>query len=759
MFGGVICATAWRRRPFLYLRTGLNRRAMGGATDEFADMGYRRVGFLLAPALGALAALALQGCGGGGGDGPSDTPETPTTGFVVDCVAGERPVADTDVFLERAFPNLSFNSPVALLQAPGDESRWFVVEKGGRVLVFDNAEDASLTQTFIDIGDRVNAGFSESGLLGMAFHPDFKNNRRVIMSYTRSGSPLVSYISRFSSADGGASLDPGSEQVLLTVAQPYSNHNGGQVAFGPDGYLYIGLGDGGSGGDPDGNGQDVNTLLGAMLRIDVDSGTPYAIPNDNPFAQGGGRAEIYAWGLRNPWRWSFDRDTGDLWLGDVGQNQWEEVDRVGLGGNYGWNIREGAHCYGGGSCSTVGLIDPVAEYSHSEGCSVTGGYVYRGTSIPGLNGVYVYGDFCSGRIWGLVEDAQAGLVPELLVDSDFSISAFGQGQDGELYVLHFAADGAIYRLVPQASQSQALSPTALSATGCVDTADPTQPAAKMLAYEINAPFWSDDADKARWFALPDDTAIHIDANEDWELPIGSVTMKHFRVGGRLIETRLYMRHTDGSWAGYSYEWNDAQTDASLVIGGKSRDLGAQIWHYPSSAQCMECHTVAAGRSLGLETAQLNRDVADGAGSTVNQLSALEQRGLLDAPLADDPVNLPALTEPADTGASLADRSRAYLHTNCAQCHRPGGPTPANIDVRYDTPMVDMGICDVLPEQGDLGVASARIVAPGDPASSILSLRMQRRDVHAMPPLGSELVDADGVQLMIDWITAMDAACS
>ena len=351
------------------------------------------------------------------------------------------------VSLERVFSNLSFDRPVALFQAPGDTERWFVVEQGGRVLVFADDPQVDQAEVFIDIRDRVDDGPSEAGLLGMAFHPDFAENHQVFLSYTRSGDPLVSYVSRFISPDGGKTLDPDSETPLLTLDQPFGNHNGGGIGFGPDGYLYIGFGDGGSGGDPDGNGQNTHTLLGAMLRIDVDSATPYAIPPDNPFAQGGGRGEIYAWGLRNPWRWSFDRSGGALWVGDVGQNQWEEIDRVERGGNYGWNIREGRHCFPSAPCDSTGLIDPVTEYSHAEGCSVTGGYVYRGMAIPALQGVYLYGDFCSGRLWGLACDAAGTPATRVLQDTGLLISSFAEGHDGEVYVLDYSGGG-LYRVAP-----------------------------------------------------------------------------------------------------------------------------------------------------------------------------------------------------------------------------------------------------------------------------------------------------------------------
>ena len=347
--------------------------------------------------------------------------------------------------LERAFPGIPLASPVLLLQAPARPDRWYVVERAGRVLRFADDPGASRADVVIDLRERVDTA-GEGGLLGMAFHPDFAANGRVFLSYTvdgrAPGSPLESRIARFTSRDGGDTLDPASERIVLRLDQPYANHNGGHVAFGPDGMLYAGFGDGGAAGDPRGHGQDTGTLLGAMLRLDVDAAEPYAIPPDNPFAGGGGRGEIFAWGLRNPWRWSFDRETGTLWAGDVGQNAWEEIDRVERGGNYGWNVREGTHCYRADGCRTAGLTDPVVEYGHDAGCSVTGGYVYRGETIPALRGVYLYGDFCSGLVWGW--PTAGGGPAERLVDTGISLVSFAEGLDGELFAIDIG--GGLYRL-------------------------------------------------------------------------------------------------------------------------------------------------------------------------------------------------------------------------------------------------------------------------------------------------------------------------
>ena len=356
-----------------------------------------------------------------------------------------RPLAAVE--LEPAFPGLEFDRMV-LLTYPDDESgRLFVVLQPGRIVVFENDPGVESAETFLDIRERVNDSGNEEGLLGLAFDPAFAENGYFYVNYTASG-PRRTVVSRFSVSAGDPDrADADSELVFLEVPQPYRNHNGGHVAFGPDGMLYVGLGDGGSGGDPRGNGQDTSTLLGTILRVDVsalDETGGYAVPPDNPFAGGDGtaRGEIWAYGLRNPWRFSFDRETGDLWAADVGQNRYEEIDLIRPGRNYGWNVMEGAHCYRRAGCDTRGLEFPVAEYGRDGGCSVTGGYVYRGRRLPTLYGAYLYADFCSGKIWALRYDGAAVTEQMLIADTGLSISSFGEDASGEVYVLTF--EGAVY---------------------------------------------------------------------------------------------------------------------------------------------------------------------------------------------------------------------------------------------------------------------------------------------------------------------------
>ena len=427
---------------------------------------------------------------------------------------------------------------------------------------------------------------------------------------------------------------------------------------------------------------------------------------------------------------------------------------VTAGKNYGWRCREGAHDFNTGGtpgCETADLTDPVTEYDHDDGVSITGGYVYRGLQNTSLGGRFLFGDFGSGTIWAAPENAATG-APTLLVNSGLSISSFGEGVDGELYVVDYG--GALHR-ISFGSGAGASAPTNLSATGCVSATDAKQPASGLIPYGINAPFWSDGLEKDRWLALPNGQRITIASNGDWEFPNGSVLVKNFRSGARLIETRLFMRHPDGAWGGFSYEWNSAQTDATLVTGGATRDIGGgQQWIFPSEAQCLECHTGAAGRSLGLETAQLNRDfVYTLTGRTANELYTLNHIGVL-TPAIADPTTQATMPDPANTSANLASRARAYLHTNCSQCHRPGG-SGGSMDLRYTTALSATNACGVAPQSGDLGLgASARLIAPGSAANSIVVNRISRRDASGMPPVGSTRTDTAGIALLTQWINGL-----
>jgi glucose/arabinose dehydrogenase len=405
---------------------------MNRVTDRHPDIARkarrRTSSHLLAWAGMVVVVLGAKGCG----EESRPTPEPP---------GGQDGVA-----LELVASGLEF--PLGLT-APEADSRLFVVEKGGRIRIV--RDGALLPEPFLDISATVSRG-SEQGLLGLAFHPDYATTGRFFVDYTDSdGNTRISAWRVSADADRA---DAASEEVLLTIEQPFSNHNGGGFAFGPDGYLYVGMGDGGSGGDPLGNGRDLGDLLGSLLRIDVNGPSGYAIPADNPFVgREGARGELWDLGLRNPWRFSFDRGTGDLYIADVGQGEREEIDVAtrasggGRGLDYGWNVMEGSICYGGGSCDRTGLALPVTEYSHDQGCSVTGGYVYRGTAVPAIQGHYFYADYCQGwvRSFRLQDGAASDPRDWPALAPGGPVASFGEDAAGELYVLD--AGGSVYRVV------------------------------------------------------------------------------------------------------------------------------------------------------------------------------------------------------------------------------------------------------------------------------------------------------------------------
>lgn len=385
--------------------------------------------------------LIIPGLACDGGDFPEPTPTPEPT-----ATATPRPAEGS--FTTARVAN-GFQRPVLVTNAGDKSNRLFVVEKPGRIRVIKSG--LLLAQPFLDISSLVGSDGNEQGLLGLAFHPDFEQNGRFFVAYT--AKDAANTVAEYRVTTPGADVaDANSGKVLFAVPDQYPNHNGGMLAFGPDGYLYISMGDGGSGGDPDGNGQKLGAILGKLLRIDVNSGNPYAIPPTNPFATTtGARGEVWAYGLRNPWRFSFDRDTGDLWVGDVGQGDYEEIDfqaAASKGGeNYGWNTMEGTHCFKPKTgCKQDGLVLPVFEYDHGEGCSVTGGYVYRGKAIAPLAGRYLFADYCETTLWtttrasdGTFSTAKIGAVPN-------GVTSFGEDEAGELY---FAVDreGAVYKFV------------------------------------------------------------------------------------------------------------------------------------------------------------------------------------------------------------------------------------------------------------------------------------------------------------------------
>jgi glucose/arabinose dehydrogenase len=663
------------------------------------------------------------------------------------CMAGPKPsTTSTLIGFEKVTP-AKLTRPVEVVLHDG---KLYVLEQGGRVLLL--REDGGTSEVLTLDPSKIVAG-GEAGLLGIAFHPKFADNGFVYLYYTAPnlpgagpGSVFQSAIVRYRSNDGGLTLDPNSEKRILTVDQPYSNHNGGTIAFGKDGYLYFGLGDGGSGGDPQGNAQNKDTLLGKILRIDVDGGDPYAIPPTNPFANGGGRPEIYALGLRNPYRFRFDPVTGDLWAGDVGQSAREEIDRIVLGGNYGWNIREGKVCYPAStSCDATGLIDPVVDHPRSEASSITGGVVYRGSGVPLLTGKYVYGDFGQGTFFAIFIDDPAP-APMRLDEGlpRVSPSAFALDANGEIVLLDYGA-GEVLRIVP-GGQSVPEMPALLSETGCVRPGAPSTPADGLFFYDVNVAQWVDGATAERFLSVPADTVLRTSPEGQLALPPGSVAMKTLSAEGRRLETQLLLHRPDSTWSAYTYVWREDQTDAVLATAEVEVPLPSGRIHFVDPTGCIACHAGVLP-TIGLEAAQLDRDDVDyGRGRLGNPLATLEKLGMLEAPVPAE-----AYTPLArEHGVATAERrARSYLHANCAFCHRGG---EGKMDLRFGTPLGATMTCDVPSPV----VGRARI-APRDPGESQIVRAMQATGDGRMPPVGTRVPDTVAIQTMSAWISSI-AAC-
>jgi uncharacterized repeat protein (TIGR03806 family) len=700
---------------------------------------------------------------------------------------------------EVAFPKIKFFEPLDMASAPGSD-RLFVAERPGRILSFPNNPRADKADLLIDLKKTVYA---------FTFHPQFAKNGYVFVTYIRDSTkdePEGTRVSRFKAAGDPPRCDPASEKIIITW--PSGGHNGGCLKFGPDGFLYIGTGDGSGIADERHTGQDLGDLLGSILRIDVDhpdkgKGTAYSVPKDNPFvSMKGARPEVWAYGLRQPWKMSFDRSkadgtggTGDLWVGEVGQDLWESVIKVERGGNYGWSIMEGTHPFRPErQRGPTPILKPVMEHPHSDFRSLTGGFVYRGQRLKELIGAYVYGDFDTGRVWALRHDGKKVTWRQQLVATPRRIVSWGEDNAGELYFLDFMG-GQVHRLAPAPKATPTADfPRKLSETGLFASAKDHKPAAGLIPYSVNAQLWSDGASKERFLALPGDSKIEFEtvtypqpapgAPPGWRFPNGTVAVKTFFLemehgnpaSRRRLETRiLHFEQLAGTeevgdqyWHGYTYVWNDEQTDATLLdASGLDRtytikDARApggtrkQTWHFPSRAECTLCHTMPAKYVLGLNTRQLNKD-HDYGGAIANQLATLEHLGVFTRPLPKPPEKLPRLYDPEDEKVDLDRRARSYLHANCAHCHMKWGGGNTDFQMLATLPLKDLGIVNTKPGQGTFDIKDARVLAPGHPERSLIHKRMGMLGLGRMPHVASLMVDDRAVKLIGDWIKQLPEA--
>jgi len=718
-------------------------------------------------------------------------PRVANTSLLIDELPGDTP--DT-MQLVRMFPRVGFAEAVHVAEAPGQPGHLYVVEKAGRIHRFPKTADPAPgeVQLFLNISTSV-ATASEQGLLSMAFDPDYATNGRFYVYYSwNGGSPSISRIARFTNNNpAGMPTAAMVQQPLLEFAQPFSNHNGGWVGFGLDGMLYISSGDGGSANDPQNNGQNLNTLLGKILRIDVrgtpDPGLAYRIPPANPFlGVPNTRAEIWAYGLRNPWRMGFDMIEGHLFAGDVGQNTLEEIDVIERGRNYGWRRMEGTLCFNPSTnCNPGNLTLPIAEYGRTVGQSITGGSVYYGGAVPDLYGMYIYADFITKRVFGLrYKPGTANPVegPFALVASSpgvANISSISSDSTGELYFTDYrTSGGGLWVLRPAQPSGGGSFPTRLSTIPALLSAGrgQDQVAQGIYPYRPSAQLWSDGAEKERYMALPGLAQVTYTAADAWGFPNKSVLIKNFLLPldlrdplGSLkrIETRLMYKLND-VWYGFSYEWEEDGNDARLLTTSRSRSFTVigedgepfgYNWYYPSRTDCGVCHTAAAGDVLGITTAQLNGDFGyPSSGVTDNQLRSLANIALFTSPLPGAPSTLPKMPNPHDTTQPLNSRARAYLAANCSMCHRPAGGTTASLDLRWERPNGAMIAFGVAPVGGSFGLDDPLLLAAGEAGRSLIPHRMSLRSPQAgqMPPLGTSRADTSAVRLMNHWLETLQA---
>ena len=677
---------------------------------------------------------------------------------------------------ERIFPQLKFDKPTVLTNAPGTD-RLFLAELGGMIYSFPNRPDVGQLDLLVDLNQSISG---EPRVYGLTFHPHFSRNRYCYVCYVVSGPNEGTYVSRFKvSTSDPPQLEMDTEIVILTW--PAGGHNGGCLKFGPDGYLYVTTGDSAAPSPPDSKiaGQDLSNLLASILRVDVDrseNDRAYAIPKDNPFiGLSGARGEVWCYGLRNPWKISFDILTGDLWVGDVGWDLWEMIYRVERGGNYGWSLMEGPQpIRPERKQGPTPVLPPTVVHSHTESRSITGGFVYRGSRLSELVGSYIYGDFVTGKIWGAVYDAKRPASVVELANTPLKVICFGVDNKNELMVVDYG--GTIHRLVMNtASAGNREFPDTLSDTGLFQDVADHRVFPGVISYSINAEPWADHTTADRYLALPGTTQLEMDLPNDmenggakvpWRFPDDSILLKtvslEIELGNpnsrRRLETQVLHRN-DGQWRAYSYVWNDEQTDGFLAEDAAQQQtflvmdpgvpggIRKQTYHFASRSECLLCHTAQDGAVNGLFRGQLNRLHQFGE-IEANQLAIWSELGLFAGQL---PKDLPQWPSPTDSAASLEERARVYLHVNCAPCHRPRGGGLAAMDLRYAVPLERSGLLDSRPSQGTFGMPEAGMLVPGDPYRSLLFYRMAATGRARMPKMGSSVIDEQGMLLIENWI--------
>jgi uncharacterized repeat protein (TIGR03806 family) len=724
--------------------------------------------------------------------GPADSYATRDRGVWTTSRVIGSPDPPAKYVTQVAYAGLKFDEPLAFSVVPGMD-RIGIAQRYGKLFTFPNELATNEKTLLLEL---------KRSVMGLAFHPKFASNGKFyVTSLPDPSTPTEkgTRVSEFRVTDRSTmTADVDSERIL--IEWPNGGHNGGCIRFGPDGHLYLATGDGSGIADQRKTGQDIGDLFGSILRLDVDhkaDGKPYAVPSDNPFVGvAKARPEIWSYGHRQVWKFSWDSADGTMWAGEVGQDLWEMIYIIQRGGNYGWSVREGRHPFRPDRPKGPGeFIEPIVEHPHHDFRSITGGFVYHGTRLPELLGHYIYGDYDTGKIWALKWDAKARSVTANFELCDVQLRAvdFGQTPDGEIFIVDFVG-GQLHELAhaPPVTDEEPPFPRKLSETGLFASTARHTPADGVIPYDVISPLWSDHAHKDRFMALPNASQIEFDAvtypqpspgsRPSWRFPDDTVLVKTFslemEVGNpasrQRLETRLLhhkkMPGKDNEygaqvWRGYTYLWNDKQTDATLIDSKgldrtyEIRDADApggvrqQKWHFPSRAECTLCHTMAARYVLGVSTEQMNRDFDYGPDvGTKNQIDHLNEIGAFTKAVPETPAKLRRLVDYHDSTESISDRARSYLHANCSHCHRKWGGGNAEFLLLSTLPVSETGTVNTRPGQGAFGLKNdPRLLVPGDPDRSLIHYRMSLLGLGRMPHIASNVRDDESIQLIRNWI--------
>jgi glucose/arabinose dehydrogenase len=724
--------------------------------------------------------------------------------------------------VKRLYPDYAPKYPILAKAVPGTDQLLVISENhpwGATVLSRLKDDPAAKTADAVEFLKTPDGGTAYD----FTFHPKFAENRYLYVGWNGKFDGKVKKkacrVTRYTmSRTGPLTIDPKSAATILEWES--DGHNGAAVCFGTDGMLYVTSGDGTSDSDTDEMGQRTDNLLSKVLRIDVDHPAPgksYSVPKDNPYvADKRFTPETWAYGLRNPWRIAADEKTGHIWVGNNGQDLWEQAYLVRKGDNFGWSVTEGGHpFYPHRKAGPTPIVKPTIDHPHSEFRSLTGGIVYHGRQLPDIDGAYLYADYSTGRIWGMKHNGEKPVWHKELATPRLQISGFGLNTRGELLITDHSPTGGLYTLEPTPKDAPvATFPRKLSESGLFESVKDHRMKAGVIPYSVNAPFWSDGLHKERFLVVPGTEAIDYTPTRGWNFPDRTVAVKSFAIEReegnpatrRWVETRFFTKQ-NGEWAGYSYLWNDDGTDAELVpAAGTDRKFTVktatgvreQTWHYPSRMECLTCHSRAANFVLGLSSHQMNK-VHDYGGCQDNQLRVLEHLGMLKGLdwaarareeiaaratakglkgkeseaytkahgpqpgqrepkatklLPTTPDALPRLVDPFDPKEDVAKRAKSWLHANCAACHVEAGGGNARMELEFHTALDKMRILDEKPIHSPLDLPDARLIAPGDPDRSVLLKRVGLRGKDQMPPLSSHRVDEAGVALLREWIKSM-----